>query len=210
LAGIFHADGECEMVAVMKFTPDHTPDDLGARLRRIMMSDAWSMETLKIVRELALPDWAIGAGFVRSLVWDQLAGNTSRTPLPDIDVLYFDANDPAPGPERDLEALLREIRDGLPWSVHNQARMHLRNGDAPYRDTDDAIAHWLETPTALAVRLEADDGLTVLAPLGLDDLFGLTVSPTDAGVRNIDQYRARIKSKGWADRWPGLQIHGLG
>jgi len=44
-------------------------------------------------------------------------------------------------PERDIateKQLFEEYAD-IPWSVHNQARMHERNGDAPYRNTEDAI-----------------------------------------------------------------------
>lgn len=188
---------------------NQTPNDLCDHVRRIVMSDAWSLQVLEIVRELALPDWAIGAGFVRSLVWDGLARHTVRTPLPDIDVLFYDAGDLATEVEREVEIRLREVRSDLPWSARNQARMHLRNGDAPYFDTSDAIAHWLKTPTAVAVRLEVDGGLTVLAPLGLEDLFALTVSPTEAGFRRIKQYRARVESKGWAERWPGIRVNDL-
>ena len=164
------------------------------------------MEILEIVRTLALPDWAIGAGFVRSLVWDNLAALTARTPLPDIDVLFFDADNVTRQHEREVENRLREVRHDLPWSVRNQVRMHLRNGDAPYMDTLDAIGHWLETATTVGARLETDGSLKILAPLGLEDLFGLKVSPTESGVGRIDQYRSRMKNKRWADKWPGLQV----
>ena len=184
-------------------------DLLRDRVRRILMSDAWSMEVLEIVRTMALPDWAIGAGFVRSLVWDSLAALKARTPLPDIDVLFFDAENVARQQEMEIENRLRGVRNDLPWSVRNQARMHSRNGDAPYKDTHDAIGHWLETPTAVGARLETDGSLKILAPLGLEDLFGLKVSPTASGVGRIDQYRSRMKNKRWADKWPGLQVHDL-
>ena len=116
---------------------------------------------------MALPDWAIGAGFVRSLVWDSLAALKARTPLPDIDVLFFDAENVARQQEMEIENRLRGVRNDLPWSVRNQARMHSRNGDAPYKDTHYAIGHWLETPTAVGARLETDGSLKILAPLGL-------------------------------------------
>ena len=52
-------------------------------------SDAWAMEMLRLARRLGLPDWAIGAGFVRSLVWDHLCGFERRMPLSDIDCGLF-------------------------------------------------------------------------------------------------------------------------
>ena len=92
------------------------------------------------------------------------------------------------------------------WQVRNQARMHLRNGDPPYRDTADALRFWLETSTCVAVRLEADDRLTVFAPHGLDDLFGLALRPTPQGRRRLEAYRARLASKDWIGQWPALTI----
>ena len=45
--------------------------------------------------------------------------------------------------------------------------MHLRNGDAPYRDTYDAVAHWAETATAIAAR-SLRGRVEVMAPHGID------------------------------------------
>jgi hypothetical protein len=46
----------------------------------IVSADPWAMEMLRLARRLNLPDWIIGAGFLRSLVWDRLCGFTTRTP----------------------------------------------------------------------------------------------------------------------------------
>lgn len=179
---------------------------LAARLRAIVTADAWSMARLRHVRASGLPDWAIGAGFVRALVWDRLTGKVTRTPLGDIDVIYFDPDDADGAREAAFERDLAARDPGLPWSVKNQARMHRRNADRAYRSTADALAFWLETPTCVAVRLETDDRLTVLAPHGLDDLFALRIAPTPAGRAKLDQYRKRLDGKGWAANWPALTI----
>jgi len=65
-----------------------------------------------------------------------------------IDVVYCDHADARL--ERDLliENYLIEQFPHIPWSVHNQGRMHYRNGDPPYRSTEDAIRRWPETATA--------------------------------------------------------------
>ena len=164
------------------------------------------MATLEAVAVLGLPDCWIGAGFARAPVWDALHGYAEPTPLADIDVVFFD---PESGREREgpSEAALNQARPGLPWSVRNQARMHLRNDDPPYRDTSDALAHWLETATAVALRLDGECNVALLAPLGLDDLLGLRVRPTPhARAHKLEAYRERLRRKGWAERWPKLTV----
>lgn len=163
------------------------------------------MTVLKITRGLNLPDWAVGAGAVRNLVWDRLSAKTKRTAPADIDVLYFDPHDLTMEREGEAESALA-AQFAYPWQVRNQARMHLRNGDPPYRDTNDALRYWLETPTCVAVRLEADDRLSVLAPHGIDDLFALALRPTPHGRRRLVAYHARLDAKDWLGQWPGLVI----
>jgi hypothetical protein len=162
------------------------------------------MAALSAVRDLGLPDWAIGAGFVRALVWDHLSGHAVPMPLGDVDVIYFDPSDLSATREAEFEALLQARVPGPPWSVKNQARMHFRNVDRPYRDTTDAIGHWLETATCVAVRLEADDGLTLLAPHGIADLVAMKLRPTPAGLAKRADFEARLAAKDWLGRWPKL------
>jgi uncharacterized protein len=169
-------------------------------------SDAWTMDILRLARRLALPDWAIGAGFIRGLVWDRLCGFEERTPLNDIDVVYFDPARVSREAENAAEAQLATWHPDQVWSVRNMARMHIRNHDAPYRDTADAIGHWLETPTAIAISMAHDDSLRLIAPHGVDDLLAGRVRPTPSGRRKIEEYRARVAQKAWTTRWPRLHI----
>jgi hypothetical protein len=169
---------------------------------------AWRREALEAVASLGLPDSWIGAGFVRAPVWDALHGFPEPTPLDDIDVVYFDPTCRDPEAERAHEAALGRLLPALPWSVRNQARMHLRNGDDPYRSTADALTRWLETPTAVALRLEAGRP-RLLAPLGLDDLLGLVIRPTPHArvhARRMAAFRERVATKGWLRAWPRLRV----
>ena len=171
------------------------------------------MAALRAVRALGLPDCWIGAGFVRALVWDRLHGYGEPTPLDDVDVIYFDASDTTRESGRRHEERLAALwPDGwppVPWSVKNQARMHARNGDAPYGDTADALCHWLETPTAVALRMLEDGGLELLAPLGLDDLLAMRIAPTPHALEaRFAAYRDRIATKPWTRQWPRLEIVG--
>ncbi len=177
----------------------------------LVAADAWMMAALAAVAGLGLPDAWIGAGFLRAAVWDRLHGYQARTPLDDIDVVYFDPGAPDPAAEAALERRLGARLPGLPWSVKNQARMHLRNGDAPYGSSAEALAHWLETPTAVALRLDQGGGLELLAPLGTEDLLGLVVRPTPharAHKHRLAAYRARLEAKNWPAKWPRLTVDG--
>ncbi len=171
------------------------------RVREIIAADAGAMAQLRAVRALDLPDCCTSGGFLRNRVWDALS--RSATPYrADTDVLFFDAVDMCKTREQALEAALTEAVPDAEWQVRNQARMHLANGDPPYRDTAHAMSYWLETCTAVGVRLKADDRLTIVAPLGLDDLLGLVFRPTDAGLRRRAVYRQRLDTKPWRAQWP--------
>ncbi len=175
------------------------------KVLELIAADPWRMTVLRTVRGLALPDWAVGAGFVRSCVWDWLSGHAAMTMPTDIDVLYHDRDDLSPERETALERRLNAIMPAA-WSVTNQARMHIDNGDAPYGSTHDALRHWLETPTCIAARLSGDDALELLAPWGTDDLFAMTVRPTSSGREKIDVYRRRMAEKSWPARWARVRI----
>lgn len=175
-------------------------------LQTLIISDRQRWHLLHIVRALALPDCWIGAGFVRNAVWDHLHGRPLSPLTGDVDVLWFDATCTDPDEDRRLVALLSAAEPAIDWSVKNQARMHLRNGDAPYRDVSDAMRYWPETATAVAVRRTAEDVCEVSAPLGLEDLFNLQLKPTHRFA--IDKhaiYQQRIISKHWLTHWPLLK-----
>lgn len=179
------------------------PDEL----RALVGADPARMRLLRLVRALRLPDCWVGAGFVRSLVWDALH-DRPESPLPgDIDVVWFDPAQATQVRDAALEAVLRGQDGALGWSVKNQARMHGRNADVPYRDAVHAMAHWPETATAVGVRLDDAGAIEIAAPFGLDDLFGLLVRPTPRF--SGDKYAAlveRARDKRWRDIWPRLAI----
>ncbi len=175
-------------------------------IARIIAQDPVGMEQLRAVRTLALPDWCIAAGFVRNRVWDHLHGIVpARLPV-DIDVLYFDPSDTSTGREVEFEARLGSLLP-LPWEVRNQARMHVvKKSFPPHRDTAHAMTFWLETVTPVGVRLEADDSLTIVAPLGIDDLLNLRCRPTAFGHARRSEYDERIAAKRWRELWPKVEF----
>jgi hypothetical protein len=178
-----------------------------AELQALIASDRARMRVLALVAELGLPDCWVAAGFVRSRVWDHLHGFPESPLYGDIDVVWFDPRHAGPERDAELERVLR-ARDGtLDWSVKNQARMHMRNADRPYRNAPDAMAHWPETATAVGVRLDAQGAVDVAAPFGLDDLFGLVLQPTPRFMaEKYPVYLERIRTRDWPSRWPRLRF----
>lgn len=168
------------------------------------------MNALKAASTLNLRSWCIGAGAVRSLVWDSLHGTAYRLADGDVDLVYFDA-DARPEQDAVLEAKLRLLMPALRWEVTNQAHVHqwsakmLGQTIAPFACLEDGIATWPEFATCVGVCLNEDDSIGIIAPHGLDDLFGLRVrhNPVSASLAT---YQARVRSKRFAERWPRLSI----
>jgi hypothetical protein len=178
-----------------------------AGLQTLIAADRRRMEVLRLVRDLGLPDCWVAAGFVRSCVWDHAHGRATSPLPPDIDVIWFDRTVCNAARDAAFETALRGRDETLAWSVKNQARMHARNGDAPYQSATDAMRYWPETATAVGVRLGPHGDIEVAAPYGLDDLFGLIVRPTRRfAAEKHAMYVERVRSKHWGRDWPRLQI----
>jgi len=176
-----------------------------ADLAGLLMNDPARMAALRAVRSLGLPDCWIGAGFVRDAVWDHLHSYPRRLPTGDVDVVWFDDTGPAVAVDREIETDLRRRAPRFDWSVKNQARMHVHNGDAPYKSVADAMRHWPETATAIGARLADDGRIDLNAPLGLEDLFSMRLIPTDAfATRKKSVFDKRVFEKGWLERYPLL------
>jgi len=178
----------------------------------LIEADSWRMEVLYAVQQLNLPDWAIGAGFVRSAVWDAITGNKNRTPLNDIDVLHLNTDDTRKSADKELEKQLNDQFPGIAganWSVKNQARMHIQNHDRPYLNTEDAISNWLEVTSCIGARLRPDLGVDIIAPYGIEDLLNMRVRPTFRGKQKPDQYNLYLSKKNWPLLWPKVDIERL-
>lgn len=181
------------------------------RLIELVRGAPYLMAALAAVRELDLGAWCIGAGAVRSLVWDSLHGFSEPSALEDIDVVYFDADEP---PRLSEAALQKRLSMRMPehrWEVTNQAHVHhwfresLGQVVTPLSSLEEGISTWPEFATCVGVSLAADDSIRVLAPHGLEDLFGLRVrhNPVRADAAT---YRQRVEQKQFARRWPKVEI----
>lgn len=181
------------------------------QLAALLRGQPWLMAALGAGRALGLSSWAIGAGAIRSLVWDRLCRHAQPTPLPDIDLVYFDPTDLRPERERQLEGRLRAALPGLNWEVCNQAAVHLwgerEPGQpmTPWQSLADGVASWPETATAVAAWLDEEDRVRILAPCGLEDLMNgvLRHNPRHCSAAVFER---RLADKRFLQRWPALRL----
>ena len=176
------------------------------KLTAVLENSPFHMAALRAIREINLPDCWVGAGFVRNYIWDHLHGKPDITPLNDIDVIYFDPGDISKEIEKKHDAHLAQLMPNQPWSVKNQSRMWQTYGDTAYANTEDGLRHWTEKATAVAVRLNHDDAIEILAPFGLQENFDLVITPTPHAETRPDMYNKRIQGKNWLNTWPKVQI----
>lgn len=136
------------------------------RLCDLVESSEQLMAALRAVRCLGLPSWCIGAGAIRSLVWDNLHGFQVPSNVDDVDVAYFDAEAPL-ALDAELQKRLQFLLPSLTWEVTNQARVHEWLAEAigqvvsPLTSLDDGLATWPEFATCVGIYLDGDESLSV-------------------------------------------------
>ena len=167
--------------------------------------DKWMMDILRVAEKLNLPDWIIGAGFIRNKVWDYLHGyDKSRVDTADIDLVYYDINGNDQKADKELSEKLKK-ETGIDWEVVNQTYAHEWNNILPYKSAEDAISQWPETVTAVGVKIENGD-LKLIAPYGIDDLVNLIIRPSPKFSGGIEIVKERMRQKKWLEKWPKLSI----
>lgn len=185
--------------------------DLRLRLETIVRETPDLMHVLQTAREIALPDWMIFSGAVYQPVWNRLTGRPASYGIKDYDLAYYDASDISYEAE---DVVIRGVADAFDpplramVEVRNQARVHVwfpeKYGEPypPLSCSAEAIARFTSPAFSVGVRLEPDDGLTIEAPFGLEDLFAMRIRhnplrPTTGLVRTAENARKR---------WPELTI----
>lgn len=177
---------------------------------KLIQSDDNMMKIIHTAGTLDLPDWWICAGFVRSKIWDTLHGFKERTMTPDVDVIYFDPANINEDDEKKLEDELKSLMPVIPWSVKNQARMHVVNQIPPYSSSEDAISKFPETATALGVKMDKENKLVLTAPCGLEDVLHMEIKPTPFFTETKERaaiYEERLIMKNWTAKWPMVKVH---
>lgn len=102
-----------------------------------------------------------------------------------------------------LEQLLMS-HPNVKWQLKNQAFMHIRNGDQPYRDSIHAMEYWPEIETSIGVKLSADTKLVVASPFDISSLFDGYITHNKNREKAI--FLQRIEDKNWLTYWPKLRV----
>jgi hypothetical protein len=190
---------------------------LQARLVDIIRDVPTTLQVLRTVRDLDLPDPLVFSGAVYQPVWNHLTGRAADYGIKDYDVAYHDDSDTSYEAEdvviRRVAAVFDEPLKSL-VEVRNQARVHLWFGqkfgaDEPYPpllSSADALKRFVATAFCVGVRLEADDSLSVFAPFGLEDLFALRLRPNPLRVKGAGGWERTTGSA--KARWPEITIEG--
>ena len=177
-----------------------------AHLTNLIKSDDWMMNVLNAAEQLNLPDWWIGAGFLRNKVWNHIEGKGYEQTR-DVDLVYFNRDDVSPETDWAYDDKMNQSSPFAQWEIRNQARMHHKNNFEPFNSTADGIAHWTETATAVAVRVKSGN-FQYLFCYGTDDLFNLIARPTPHCKTEpmLQIFRQRIREKQWLQKWPDLRV----
>jgi hypothetical protein len=163
MPGSVYADSSCAQPMI------EPPNELRSRLIELVRSSATLMRALRAARAADPPDWLIGGGVIRDLVWDHLHDPRRESIPKDIDLAFFDPASLGDDRERSVLDALRAQAPDIPWDVKNQAAVHLWYPQAfgvevePLVSSADGVATWPETATTVAVRLLADDTIEVVA-----------------------------------------------
>lgn len=179
------------------------PQDIEQKLNRLLLADTYRTEVIDCLHTF-LPQGYIAAGFIRNLVWDALHNKSSPTNLNDIDVIYFDTNEVEPQQQLYYQNKLKQHMPAVSWQVKNQAVMHIYNNEPAYKNLVDAMAHWPEKETAVAVRKNSQQQLEYLSAFGLEKLFNFTI--THNPVRDAEIFKQRVNNKSWQSIWPQLKV----
>lgn len=189
------------------------PEVQARALDEITRASPVLMRTLRIARDLELPDWWLVSGAIYNQVWNHLTDRPEMHGVKDIDLFYFD-------PDTSYEAEDRVIRRATPRfpaippvEIRNQARVHLwypahfGRPCPPLASSCASIDRFASRTHAVGLRLESDDNLTLYAPYGLEPIFGFRLIPnTLQDNRETHDRKAARQIALWpeltAEPWP--------
>lgn len=158
---------------------------------------------LPAIAQLNLSCWWLAGGAVRNTVWRSLFGDDCQLFIKDFDIAFFDAQGDR-SQELAAKTTLTAQFPGCEFDVKNQASFAIwRSGSTRYNSTEEGIADWLHTATAVGVRLNASGEWQFFTPYGLDDLLNGIIRPTRAHTDNL---KAKNKAASFLQNCPRLRL----
>jgi hypothetical protein len=120
-------------------------------LLQVLRASDWFLRLLDAASVIAAPDWWIGAGVIRDIVWNQRFGaRFDPMNVRDVDLAFFDPADLSAENDRQIETALNAEHPAVKWDAKNQAAVHVwypeRFGLAvdPLESALDGVATWSE------------------------------------------------------------------
>ncbi|MFM2354395.1 MAG: hypothetical protein RLZZ528_131 [Pseudomonadota bacterium] len=167
------------------------------------------MRTLRLARDLDLPDWWLVSGAIYNEVWNSLTGRPSMFGVKDIDLFYFDPDQSYEAEDRHIRRAATVFPPDPPVELRNQARVHLwypAHFGQPYpplASSRDGIDRFACRTHCVGIRMGTDDSLTLYAPYGLDDIFAFRITPNPV-LDNRATHEAKAKRQ--LVHWPELTV----
>lgn len=179
-------------------------------LLELISNNQQLMQVLGIISELPLKDAWLAAGSVRNVIWDEVTHQHHSLSESDIDIVFYDPEMTYEN-QLSIETKLNQEFPDYQWQVKNQYLMHHHSPNTkPYTSSCDAISKYPETATAIAIKVDNEDKLTLFAPYGLSVIVSLEIHPTPHFKEDSDRmrlYKNRLKQKNWKDKWPQLKCY---
>ena len=181
-----------------------------AALEAIIRAESTLMRVLTTIRDLGIPDAWLVSGAIYNCVWNSLTDRPALHGVNDIDVIYFDGDLSWEAEDRVIKAIDEALGAmPVPVQARNQARVHLWFEQkfgfpfAPLGSARESLLRYASKTHAVAARLEADGGLTIEAPFGLEDMFAFRVTPNPVADNRLTHEKkgARIRSV-----WPEVTV----
>lgn len=179
-----------------------------SKLKKIIFNQSALMQRLMYLRQINTQAY-LSAGVIRNLVWSVLHQQNYKIEQTEIDVIFYDLTDQHA--EQQLKLLLSHKFPENEWDVVNQAFVHTWYKTdqgcaiAQYSSLIDALSVWVETATAIAVRLLENDDLDIVAPFELNDLFELKLR-WNRRLVSREVFTQRVQSKRFLEKWQKLRI----
>jgi hypothetical protein len=181
-----------------------------AALEAIIRAESTLMRVLTTIRDLGIPDAWLVSGAIYNCVWNSLTDRPALHGVNDIDVIYFDDDLSWEAEDRVIKAIDEALGAmPVPVQARNQARVHLWFEQkfgfpfAPLGSARESLLRYASKTHAVAARLEADGGLTIEAPFGLEDMFAFRVTPNPVADNRLTHEKKgeRIRSV-----WPEVTV----
>ena len=171
-------------------------------LEALVRADRWRMRVLNLLSDLNIDGAYITGCFARDAVWDAAHGRAPQ-PIDPVEVTYVDHVRTQPDIDIQLQIELSARAPNKAWSVDNAGR-----STPDVHDMTDVLRRMSDTTRAVAVRVvqtgKPGGIFEVLAPFGLDDVFGMVLRPTPG--RSLADLEAEAETERWLRRFPRLKF----